>query len=166
MSFGLTLFTLFHVVISLIGIASGFRVVFGLLAAQRLDGWTGLFLASTVATSVTGFLFPFHHLLPSHIVGLISLVVLIVAYIARYAKRMVGGWRWIYVVSAVLALYFNVFVLIVQAFRKVPFLTTLAPTQSEPPFQIVQGVVLVLFVVAGVLAVKRFRIPPSEPAIA
>src|SRR2546430_9337386 len=144
MIFGMTTstFTLVHVVISLVGIASGLVVVFGLLTGKRLDGWTALFLATTVATSVTGFGFPFDHLLPSYKVGIISLVVLTVAILARHAFHLAGAWRWIYVVSAAIALYLNVFVLVVQAFEKVPALKAMAPTQSEPPFLVRQLVVL------------------------
>src|SRR5438270_12757556 len=127
-------YTLIHVLISLVGIASGLVVVFGLLGGKRLDGWTALFLATTVATSVTGFGFPFDHLLPSHKVGILSLVLLTVAILARHAFHLAGAWRWIYVVSAAVALYLNVFVLVVQAFEKVPALKAMAPTQSEPPF--------------------------------
>ena len=127
-----------------------------MLTGKRLDGWTALFLASTVATSVTGFGFPFDHLLPSHIVGGISLVVLAVASYARYGRRLAGGWRAAYVIGAVVAFYLNVFVLIVQLFRRVPALTALAPTQSEPPFAIAQLGVLVLFIALGVMATKRF----------
>src|SRR5438270_6263765 len=127
-------FTLFHVILSVAGIGTGFIVILGLLAGKRLDGWTAIFLATTVATSVTGFLFPFEHLLPSHIVGGISLVVLALAIYARYARHVAGAWRWIYVVGAVLGLYLNVFVAIVQAFLKVPTLKAMAPKQTEPPF--------------------------------
>jgi hypothetical protein len=148
-------FTLVHVLLSLVGIASGFVVVFGLLTARRLDGWTALFLASTVATSLTGFGFPFHRLMPSHIIGIISLGVLGVAIIARYARRLAGAWRWIYVVCAVIALYLNFFILIVQAFLKVPALKAMAPTQSEPPFVVAQLVALVMFVVFGIAGTIR-----------
>src|ERR1700674_4811479 len=137
-------YTLVHVLISLVGIGSGLVVVFGLLAGKRLDGWTALFLVTTVATSVTGFGFPFDHLLPSHKVGIISLIVLAVAIPARYAFHLAGAWRWIYVVAAVIALYLNVFVLIVRSFEKVPSLKAMAPTQSEPPFLIAQLVVMAL----------------------
>lgn len=159
MIFGMTTstYTLVHVVISLVGILSGFIVVGGLLSSKRLDGVTALFLATTVATSATGFGFPFHRLMPSHIVGTISLVVLAVAILARYAFRLAGAWRWIYVVSAVLALYFNVFVLVAQSFNKVPALRALAPTESEPPFLVAQLVVMALFIWLGVFAVKKFR---------
>jgi hypothetical protein len=162
MIFGMTTstFTLVHVVISLVGIASGLVVVFGLLAGKRLDGWTALFLATTVATSVTGFGFPFDHLLPSHKVGIISLVVLVVAILARYAFHLTGAWRRTYVISAVAALYFNVFVLVVQAFLKVPALHALAPKQTEPPFLLTQLVVLVVFIVIGIVAAKRFHDEP------
>jgi hypothetical protein len=155
-------FTLIHVVISLIGIGSGAIVSFGMLTGKRLNGWTALFLASTVATSVTGFGFPFDHVLPSHMVGAISLVVLAVASYARYGKRLAGGWRAAYVIAAVVAFYLNVFVLVVQLFRRVPALAALAPTQSEPPFAIAQLCVLVPFIALGVLATKRFRNAPSR----
>src|SRR5437899_2272163 len=138
----LAAYTLAHVVISLIGIFSGFVVMFGLLTAKRLGCWTGVFLATTVATSVTGFLFPFHGLTPAIVVGIISLVVLAVAGFALYARHLAGAWRKVYVVGAVVALYLNVFVLVVQAFLKVPLLNAMAPTQSEPPFKLTQLVVL------------------------
>jgi hypothetical protein len=156
----LSTFTLVHVILSLVGICSGIVVVYGLLSGKRLDGWTALFLVSTAATSVTGFGFPFDHLLPSHIVGIISLVALAVAIVARYALHLAGAGRWMYVVGAMLALYLNVFVLIVQSFEKVPALKDLAPTQSEPPFLAAQLVILALFVVLSVFAVKKFRIQP------
>jgi hypothetical protein len=153
-------FTLVHVVISLIGIGSGLVVVFGLLNARRLDRLTALFLVTTVATSVTGFGFPFEHLLPSHKVGIISLVALTVAILARYSFHLAGAWRWIYVVTAMIALYLNVFVLIVQAFLKVPALKAMAPTQSEPPFLVTQLVVLAIFVALTILEAKTFRSDP------
>ena len=154
-------FTLVHVVLSLVGIFAGLVVVFGMLGSKRLDGWAALFLATTVLTSVTGFFFPFDKILPSHIVGIISLVVLGIAILALYALHLAGSWRWIYVVSAVLALYLNVFVGVVQAFQKLPLLASLAPTQSEPPFLIAQAAVLVIFVVLGVVAVRSFH-PPAD----
>jgi hypothetical protein len=157
-------FTLVHVVLSLVGIFAGLVVVFGMLSSKKLDGWTALFLATTVLTSVTGFFFPFDKILPSHIVGIISLVVLAIAILALYALHLAGPWRWIYVVSAVLALYLNVFVGVVQAFQKLPFLASLAPTQSEPPFLIAQAVVLVIFVGLGIAAVRAFHPPPDAPA--
>jgi len=154
-------YTLIHVAISLVGILSGFVVLYGLLA-KRLAGWTGLFLATTVATSVTGFGFPFHRFLPSHAVGILSLVILAVAIYALYARRLAGAWRKTYVIGAVAALYFNVFVAIVQAFLKVPALHALAPTQTEAPFKLVQLLVLALFVVLAVLAARRFRGEPGR----
>jgi hypothetical protein len=150
-------FTLVHVIISLVGIGSGFIVTFGLLTGNRLDGWTALFLATTVATSVTGFFFPFDHLLPSHKVGIISLVVLAVAILARYGLHLAGAWRRIYAVSAMIALYLNVFVGVVQAFEKVPALNAMAPTQTEPPFLVAQIAVLVIFVGLTILAAVKFR---------
>jgi hypothetical protein len=153
----MTTFTIVHVVLSLVGIVSGLVVIAGLIAARRLDGWTVLFLASTVATSVTGFGFPVDHVLPSHVVGVISLVVLAVTILARYVRHLAGAWRTIYVIGTVVALYLNVFVLIVQAFRRVPALTAMAPTQSEPPFLVAQLVVMGLFVVSGIAAVRGFR---------
>ena len=154
-------FTLVHVILSLVGIFAGLVVAFGMLSSKKLDGWTALFLATTVLTSVTGFFFPFDKILPSHIVGIISLVVLALAILALYALHLAGPWRWIYVVSAIVALYLNVFVGVVQAFQKVPLLASLAPTQSEPPFLIAQAVVLVIFVVLGIAAVRSFR-PPTD----
>ena len=157
MTFGMTTFTFVHVLLSLIGIFSGFVVVFGLLAAKRLDGWTTLFLASTVLTSVTGFLFPFHGFLPSHGVGILSMLALAIAIFARYGRHLAGLWRRTYTITAVIALYLNVFVLIVQLFQKVPALKAIAPTQSEAPFKVTQLVALVLFVVLGGSAAIRFR---------
>lgn len=151
-------FTLLHVLISLTGIGSGFIVVYGLLTGKRLDGWTAIFLATTVLTSLTGFLFPVEHLLPSHVVGIISLVVLAVAILARYALHLAHAWRWIYVVCAVLALYLNSFVAVVQSFLKVPALKALAPTQKEPPFLIAQLIVMALFIVLGTFGVKKFHV--------
>jgi hypothetical protein len=156
-------FTLFHVVISLIGIGSGLVVVWGLLRGKRLDGITAIFLFTTVLTSVTGFAYPFDHLLPSHKVGIISLVALALAIAARYAFHLAGSWRSIYVVSAQIALYLNVFVLIAQLFEKVPALHALAPKGSEPPFLVTQLAVLLLFVVLTILSVKKFHVgaPPA-----
>ncbi len=153
----LSTFTAVHVLISLIGIASGFLVLYGLLNGKRFDGGTAIFLIFTVLTSVTGFLFPFERLLPSHIVGIISLVALAIAILARYAVHMAGAWRRIYVISAVLALYLNVFVLIAQTFMKVPAVHALAPTQKEPPFFVAQLTVMAVFIVLGIFAVKKFR---------
>jgi hypothetical protein len=148
--------TLVHVVLSLIGILAGFVVVYGLFKGNRMDGWTAVFLAITALTSLTGFFFPFHKLLPSHILGVLSLIVLAIAVPARYVYRLAGGWRRIYVITAVL-LYFNFFVLIAQLFEKVPPLKALAPTQSEPPFLVAQTCALVLFIILGIYSVKGFR---------
>jgi hypothetical protein len=153
----MTTFTLIHVIISLVGILSGFVVLFGLLAAKRLDGWTALFLATTVATSVTGFFFPFHHFTPAHAVGIVSLLVLAVTIFARYPRSLAGGWRKVYVIGAVVSLYLNFFVGIVQAFLKIPALHALAPTQTEPAFKIAQLAALALFIGLGIAAARRFR---------
>lgn len=167
MTTGLLLFTLFHVAISLLGIASGLVVLRGLLASKRLDGWTALFLSTTTATSVTGFLFPFRGFTPALGTGIVSMLVLAVACYARYGTKMAGAWRPVYVVTAVIALYLNVFVLVVQAFLKIPALKALAPRQNEPPFAIAQGVVFALFLVAGLRAVSRFRdVGPGAAAAA
>ena len=153
----MTPFTLLHVLLSLVGIFSGFVVVFGFLNAKNLIGWTAVFLATTLATSVTGFLFPFHKLLPSHVLGVLSLIALGVAIFALYRRRLAGRWHRTYVVTTVLALYFNVFVLVAQLFMKVPALKAMAPTQTEMPFKTAQLAVLVLFVALGVFAAKGFR---------
>lgn len=153
----LATFTALHVVISLIAIATGLVVAAGMLAGNRLPGWTAVFLVTTVLTSVTGFLFPFTQLLPSHIVGAISLVVLPLALVALYGKGLAGSWRGVYVIGSIFALYLNVFVLVVQAFLKIPPLNRLAPTGSEPPFAIAQIVVLALFIWLGVRAMRRFH---------
>jgi hypothetical protein len=155
-------FTFFHVLLSLVGIGSGFVVLFGLLTSKLFARWNTIFLTTTVATSVTGFLFPFHHFLPSHAVGVLSLTVLAIAILARYRFHLVGGWRKTYVISSVVALYFNVFVLIAQMFQKVPALKALAPTQSEPPFQVVQLTILVLFVALIIRASVKFQSAPLQ----
>ena len=157
MILGMAPFTFVHVLLSLIGILSGVVVAIGLLGGKRLDGWTALFLATTVLTSVTGFLFPFHKFLPSHGVGIVSLVVLAMAIFARYVRQLAGGWRRGYVLSAVIALYLNVFVLIAQLFMKVPALKAMAPTGSEPPFLVAQIACMALFVVLGIGAAIKFR---------
>jgi len=157
MILGMTTLTFVHVVLSLIGIFSGFIVMFGLFAGKRLDGWTAFFLVSTVATSVTGFLFPFHRFLPSHGVGIVSLIVLAIAILARYTFDLAGAWRRTYVISAMISLYLNVFVLVAQLFQKVPALKAMAPTQSEPPFLVAQLVVMALFVALTIAAALRFR---------
>jgi len=149
--------TKIHVVISLIGILTGVVVLIGLISGRRFNGWTAWFLTSTVATSVTGFFFPFHGVTPGIIVGIISLLLLAVAIFARYFRRFVGAWRWIYVVTAMIALYLNVFVLIAQLFQKVPALKALAPTQTELPFLVAQLCTLLIFVVLTIAAALRFR---------
>ncbi len=147
-----------HVGLSLVGIATGFVIIWGLLNARPLGGWTALFLATTLATSLTGFLFPFHGVTPGIVIGVISTLVLAVAIVARYRFGMAGKWRPVYTVSAVVAQYLNFFVLIVQSFLKIQPLHDLAPTQSEPPFAITQLVTLVAFVALGVFATLRFRV--------
>ena len=156
----LHIYTIIHTLISLVGIFAGFVVVFGLLAGKRLDGWTKWFLITTVATSVTGFGFPLHHFGAPHVVGVISLLVLAITIYARYPRHLAGAWRWIYVVGAMIAFYLNVFVGVVQAFQKIPTLNALAPTQTEPPFQIAQLITLVLFVMLAIVAAIRFRPEP------
>ena len=162
MIFGMTILTFVHVLLSLVGILSGFVVMLGFLTSKQLHGWTALFIWTTVATSVTGFLFPFHKFLPSHAVGILSLVVLTVAIYALYGKHLSGGWRKAYTVNAMIALYLNVFVLVAQLFMKVPALKALAPTQTEAPFKESQLVVLVAFVVLTILAAIRFRGEPVK----
>ncbi|QDF40522.2 hypothetical protein FJN17_24745 [Bradyrhizobium symbiodeficiens] len=164
MVLGLSLpaFTLVHVVISLIGIVAGLVVMFGLLGSKSMPGLTAIFLAFTILTSVTGFLFPFEKLLPSHIIGIISLVLLAIACFALYGMKLAGAWRPAYVVTAMISLYFNVFVLVIQSFLKVPALAALAPAvapapPSGPVFAAVQGVVLVFFVVLTIGAWRRFK---------
>jgi hypothetical protein len=153
----LEIFTAVHVLISLIGIFSGFVVLYGLLSARQFDGWTSWFLWTTVLTSVTGYFFPYHGFKPSYVVGAISLVVLAIALVALYRKHLAGGWRTTFVISSLMALYLNVFVLIVQLFRRVPALNALAPTQTEMPFKIAQLVALLFFVVITILASTKFR---------
>jgi hypothetical protein len=161
----LATFTQFHVVISLIAIISGLVILFGMLGAKRMPGMTALFLLTTVATSVTGFLFP-TAFDAADVIGIISLVFLALAIIGLYAYNLAGAWRGTYVVSAVVALYFNCFVLVVQSFMKVPFLHELAPTQKEPPFAVAQGVLLILFVGLGIAAFRKFRPMMRAPAMA
>ena len=156
-------FTLLHVAITLVAIASGLIVLFGMLGAQGMPGWTALFLVTTILTSVTGFMFPIQGFTPALGVGVISMVVLAIALLALYGRHIAGAWRWIYVATTVTALWFNVFVLIVQSFQKISALHALAPTQSEPPFLIAQGVVLAAFLVLGIMAASRFR--PATPSV-
>jgi len=150
-------FTVFHLIISMIAIGLGFVVAGGILSSNRLPRWTLWFLVLTILTSATGFLFPFTKLLPSHIVAIISLVLLAIAVYALYGKGLAGIWRTVYVVTAMLALWFNVFVLIAQSFQKVALLNVYAPTVAEPPFAITQGIVLVFFIFLIVLGIKRFK---------
>jgi cation transporter-like permease len=158
----LRVYTQIHVLISLVGIFTGLIVLFGMLAGKRLDGWTKWFLITTVLTSVTGFFFPFHGFTPAVGLGIISLLVLAIAIYARYPRQLTGNWRWIYVVGAVISLYFNVFVGVVQSFEKIPTLPAMAPTQTEQPFKLTQLVVLSLFVVLATVAVIRFRPEPDQ----
>lgn len=153
----LSTFTFLHVLVSLIGIVAGFVVVFGLLTGEELPRWTALFLIATALTSLSGFLFPFKGFTPAIGVGVLSLLVLLLASVARYAGHLAGVWRATYVISAMLALYFNFFVLIVLSFEKVPALKALAPTQSEAPFKLAQLAALVLFVVLTTLAYRKSR---------
>ncbi|QQO15491.1 hypothetical protein JJB99_04770 [Bradyrhizobium diazoefficiens] len=164
MVLGLSLpaFTMIHVIISLIAIAAGLVVMFGLLGSRPMPGLTAIFLAFTILTSATGFLFPFKEVLPSHIIAIISLVLLAIACFALYGMKLKGVWRPLYIVTAMISLYFNVFVLIIQSFLKVPALAALAPAvppapPSGPVFAAVQGLVLVFFVVLTIGAWRRFK---------
>lgn len=150
-------FTFVHAVISLVGIMTGFIVVALMLQSAPIAGWNAFFLVSTILTSVTGFLFPIKELTPAHVVGAISLVVLAVALVAVYGKKLAGRWRAVYVGTAIFALYLNVFVGVVQSFQKFAYLNRFAPAGSEPPFAVVQLLVLVLFIIAGIAAVRRYR---------
>ena len=160
----LHVYTISHTLLSLVAIFTGFAVLFGMLAGNRLDGWTKWFLITAVATTVTGFFFPFHGVTPAIKLGVISLIVLLVTIYARYAKHLAGAWRWIYAIGAVLTLYFNVFVGIVQSFEKISALHAMAPTQTEQPFKLTQLSVLGLFVVLGFVAAIRFRPIPARLA--
>jgi hypothetical protein len=167
MDFDVPIQTTVHVVISLVAIASGAIVAYGLLAAKRLDAWTAVFLVTTVLTSVTGFIFfPIERFTPALGLGVISLIVLAVAIVGRYRYHLAGRWRAAYVISSVAAFYFNLFVLVVQLFQKVPVLKNLAPTQSEPPFAVAQLVVLVACVTIGIVGTIRFRTEPVQPQLA
>jgi hypothetical protein len=155
----LATYTIVHVIISLVGIGSGLVVLFGLLNGKLLSPWNGLFLLTTVLTSVTGFFFPYTKITPGIILGVLSLITLAIALFALYARHLSGGWRRTYAVTALIALYFNVFVLVAQLFEKVPAIHALAPTQTEPPFKIAQLLLLVLTIVLITLAAKKFRSP-------
>jgi len=151
-------FTLVHVIISLIGIAAGLIVLYAMLA-NRTSALTSIFLITTVLTSATGFLFHSKAIGPPHIVGALSLLILAFALLAYYSFRLAGRWRAVYVVTAILALYLNAFVGVVQAFQKIPALNQLAPNGNEPPFAIAQALVLVLFIALGWLALRKFHPP-------
>src|SRR4051812_5241513 len=162
----LSTFVTAHVIISLIGVVAGIVAMFAMLGSNRMPGLTAIFLLTTILTSATGFLIPplvSERLLPSHIVGAISLVLLAVACFALYGQKLLGVWRWVYVLAALLALYLNVFVLVIQSFLKVPALHALAPSvpPAEPPFAIAQGIVLVFFVIVIIGAIRRFRPAPT-----
>jgi hypothetical protein len=165
MSF-LNALTVVHVLISLVAIVAGFVAMFGWLRNKPLERWTLVFLATTIATSATGFLFPFTRFLPSHAFGILSLLILPVACVARYKYHLSGPFRWLYTVTSVLALYLNMFVLVVQLFQKVPALRALAPTQSEPPFAIAQGLNLVFFIWLGIAVTRKGKSPALAPAAA
>ena len=156
MPFDIITFTLIHVALSLLAMVAGLVVTGGLLAGRRLDGWTGIFLATTALTNITGFLFPFTRFLASHAVGIVSLLILPVALWARYGKQLAGGWRRVFVVGSVTLLYLNVFVLVAQLFQRLPALIASAPTQSEPPFVITQLGTLVVFLWLGRAALKGY----------
>ncbi len=164
MILGLSLgaFLKIHVLLSLLGIAAGLVVLVEMVRDKRAPGWTALFLATTALTSVTGFPLPPFGFDPPRVIGTLSLVLLAIAIAALYAFKLAGAWRWIYVTTAVVALYFNSFVAVIQAFQKVPALHVLAPTQAEPPFVIAQVAVLALFIAFGAVAVRRF----GRPAVA
>jgi hypothetical protein len=153
----LATYTVVHVVISLIGIGSGLIVLFGLLNGKLLGAWNGLFLVTTILTSITGFFFPNSKITPGIVIGILSLIVLAIAVAALYGFHPKGGWRITYVVTSMIALYFNTFILVVQLFEKVPAIHALAPTQTEAPFKIAQLFLLVLFVVAIIGAARKFR---------
>jgi hypothetical protein len=157
MGLSMSAFTTLHVFISLIAIVAGAIGVLGMLNGKDSQFWTGVFLATTILTSITGLMFPSEKTLPSHIVGYISLALLAVAVIAYYIGHLAGAWRWLYAVAAVAAFYLNAFVGVVQSFQKLAFLQPLAPTQSEPPFAVAQGAVLVIFLWLGYLAVRRLK---------
>ena len=164
MILGLPTLVFIHVLISLLGIASGFVILAGFLGDKRFDGSNAFFLVTTILTSLSGFILPAHKILPSHVLGVLSLIALAIACVARYAKKMQGGWRKTYVISAMFSFYFNIFVLVAQSFMKVPALHALAPQGSEPPFAIAQAVVLLAFAGFTVRAVRKFRSAASATA--
>jgi hypothetical protein len=158
----LQIYTIIHTLISLVAIFTGLVVLFGMLGRKRLDGYTKWFLNTAVATTVTGFFFPFHGLTPAITLGIITVPVLAITIYARYPKQLAGHWRWIYVIGAVMSLYFNLFVLVVQVFEKVPSLRAIAPTQTESPFKLTQLIVLVLSILFGIVALIRFHPEPAR----
>jgi hypothetical protein len=160
----LHIYTIIHTLISLIAIFTGLIVVFGMIGGRRLEGWTKWFLITAVLTTATGFFFPFHGVTPAIILGLITVPVLAITIYARYSRQLAGAWRWIYVVGAVISLYFNLFVLVVQLFEKVPGLHAIAPTQTESPFKLTQLAVLIVSILLGIVAVVRFRPEPARAA--
>lgn len=163
MFFGVSTLQTFHVLISFVGIITGLIVLYGMVASQKMSLMTAVFLVTTLVTTLTGFVFPITVFTPAIGVGIISTLIMIVCFYARYGQRMTGRWRGIYVVTAVISLYLNVFVLVVQLFLKVPSLNVLAPNGNEPPFAATQGAVLLFFVATGFLAWRRFN--PSGPIL-
>jgi hypothetical protein len=159
----LQIYTIIHTLISLVAIFTGLVVLFGLLGGKRLDGWTKWFLITALATTITGFFFPFHGFTPAIGLGIISLPFLALTIFARYPKHLTGPWRWIYVIGAVICLYFNLFVAVVQAFEKIPALHAMAPTQTEPPFKLTQLIVLLVSALLAIVAAIRFH---PEPRVA
>ena len=160
----LQIYTIVHTLISLVAIFTGIVVLFGMIAGKRLDGWTKWFLTTAVLTTVTGFFFPFHGFTPAIGLGIISLPFLAITILARCSRHLAGAWRWIYVIGAVICLYFNLFVLVVQLFEKVPALHAMAPTQTEFPFKLTQLIVLIFSTALAIVAVIRFRPEPARAA--
>ena len=162
MGMSLSTLTMVHVIISLVAIVAGVVVMFGMLASRPQPGLTAIFLLFTILTSATGFVIPpllSEKLLPSHMIGILSLILLAIACIALYVMKLSGSWRWVYVLTALISLYLNVFVLVIQSFLKIPALTALAPGNppSGPVFAVAQGIVLVFFAVMIIGVWRRFR---------
>jgi len=147
----------FHTLISFAAILAGLVVILRVMSGSLPALWTEVFLVTAVITSVTGFLFPFGQLLPSHIVGGIALVVLAATLLAQYVFHFVGPWRAIYAIGLVASLYLLLFVLIAQAFMKIEVLHRLAPTQSEAPFAIAQVLLLAVMLWVGMRALRAFH---------
>ena len=160
----LQIYTIVHTLISLVAIFTGIVVLFGMLGGHRLDRWTKWFLTTAVLTTVTGFFFPFHGFTPAIGLGIISLPFLAITIFARCSKHLVGAWRWIYAIGAMICLYFNLFVLVVQLFEKVSALHAMAPTQTESPFKLTQLTVLIVSIVLAIVAAIRFRPEPAPAA--